>query len=65
MLYLEMAASRERIGEIRRQVEHNRLEAALTKARLSTEAVLQEVRPHTSVFANPARRIERWQGAGW
>jgi len=65
MLYLEMAASRERIGEIRRQVEHNRLEAALTKARLSTEAVVQEVRPHTSEFANPAWLIERWQGAGW
>ena len=65
MLYLEMAASRERIGEIRRQVEHNRLEAALTKARLINEAVLQEVRPHTGVFANPAWRIERWQGAGW
>ena len=53
MHYLETEASRERIGEIRRQVEHNRLEARLAKARLSYEAVLQEPRPYASVFTRP------------
>jgi hypothetical protein len=60
-----MAASREQIRATRRQVEHNRLEARLAQARLSHENVLQEARPHTSIFTNTAWRVERWQGAGW
>ena len=65
MLYLEMAARQEQMMETRRQVEHNRLEARLARARLSKDVALQEARPYTSMFTNPDWRMERWQGAGW
>jgi hypothetical protein len=59
MLYLEMAASQEHNRELRRQVEHNRLEARLAQARLSHNAVQQEARPYKSMFTSTAWRMER------
>jgi hypothetical protein len=65
MLYLEMAANQEHVGQIRGQVEYNRLEARLAQARLSHNAGLPQTRPYTGLFTNTAWRIEQWLGAGW
>jgi len=65
MLYLEMLASREQqIAETRRQVEHNRLEARLARARSDTDTA-QRVTPHTSLFTAPVWSLRSWLGAGW
>ena len=64
MLYLEIATSREQIRETRRQVEHNRLEARLARARSDTDTA-QRVTPHTSLFTAPVWSMRSWLGAGW
>jgi hypothetical protein len=44
-LQMEMAASRERLKELRTQDEHDRPECGLAQARLSREDVLRETGP--------------------
>ena len=65
MLYLEMLASREQIGETRGQVERNRLEARLTRTRPSTDDAPRVPLPRMSVSAGPAWSARGWHGAGW
>jgi hypothetical protein len=66
MLYLEMLASREeQIRETRRQVERNRIEARLSRARSGTDAALSVTLPHMSLFTIPAWSVRSWRGAGW
>jgi hypothetical protein len=66
MLYHEMGANQEHRMEIRRQVEHNRLEARLAQARLSKDTALQERLPYIRMLTGPVWWInERRQRAGW
>ena len=66
MLYLEMLAAREeQIRETRREVERNRLEARVARARSGTDAVPRMTLPRVGLLAVPPWSIRRWRGAGW
>jgi hypothetical protein len=65
-VYLEMAASQERIKEeLRKQAERDRTEAGLVRARSRHEDAPQKTSPHMGDFPNGPKHMERWRGAGW
>ncbi len=54
MLHQDFGLGRERMGQMRTEVEHNRLEARLATARLSRSAGLEEAVPRKGMAARSA-----------
>lgn len=64
-VYLELAASQERIKELRKREEDERQEADPIQVRPRHKNVLHETVSYKGVFPDAAWRMEHWRGAGW
>ena len=64
-VYLELAASQQRIKELRTRDERERREDDLVQIRRGHEDASQDTGSYKSVFPNAVWRMEHWRGAGW